>query len=79
VNDSKLIKASKDLLRVIIRRPHAYKFLAKHPTSGIPCLAIMNGKGRLLGGVRIPSADAALDLIGRIERGRKKVTKKRSF
>lgn len=77
--DSKLIKASKDLLRVIIRRPHAYKFLAKHPTSGIPCLAIMNGKGRLLGGVRIPSADAALDLIGRIERARKKVTKKRSF
>ena len=66
MNDPRLIKTSKDMLRVIIRRPHAYKFRRDHPKAAIPCLAIMNGQGKMLGGVRIPSADAVADLTERI-------------
>ena len=68
VNDPKLIKATKNMLRVIIRRPHAYKFRRDHPKAAIPCLAIMNGAGKLLGGTEVPSAKAVETLLELIDR-----------
>ena len=72
MNDSRIINATKNMVRVLIRRPHAYKFRRDHPNAGIPCLAILNGKGRLLGGAKIPSADAVEQLLTVVKRHEKK-------
>ena len=64
MNDPKLIEASKNAVRVLIRRPHAYKFRRDHPKAAIPCLAIMTADGRLLGGTAIPVKNAVATILG---------------
>ena len=64
MNDPKLIEASENAVRVLIRRPHAYKFRRDHPKAAIPCLAIMNADGRLLGGTAVPAKNAVATIVG---------------
>ena len=72
VNDPKLIKATKDAVRVLIRRPHAYKFRRDHPKAAIPSLAVLNAEGRLLGGSALPSGKAVSTIIELLKKHRKK-------
>ena len=53
VNDKRVIKATKNVLRVIVRRPHAYKFKANHRQAPIPGFAVLDSNGKYLGGVRL--------------------------
>ena len=55
-------------MRVVIRRPHAYKFRRDHPKAAIPCLAVMNGDGRLLGGIAVPHKNAVSTIVELLDR-----------
>ena len=59
------------MLRVVIRRPHAYKFRRDHPKAAIPSLAIVDADGRMLGGTAVPSANAVSTILEVIKRHRK--------
>ena len=59
-------------MRVLIRRPHAYKFRRDHPKTAIPCLAIMNAEGRVLGGTAVPATNAVATILGLLEKNRKR-------
>ena len=55
-------------MRVIIRRPHAYKVKAKYPQTPIPGLVVLDAKGAFLGAVPLPDGDAAdrlKEIVGR--------------
>ncbi len=47
------------VVRVIIRRPHAYKFAADHENSPIPGLVLLDAEGKVLGAVGLPVDDPA--------------------
>ena len=49
-------------MRVIIRRPHAYKVKRKYPKTPIPGLVVLDAEGEFLGAVALPSKDAAAKL-----------------
>ena len=51
-------------MRILIRRPHAYKFARDHKNSPIPGLILMNAKGKVLDSLRVPAgADRLVDLL----------------
>lgn len=58
INDGRFIKAANQTVRVIIRRPHAYKVKAKYPDTPIPGLVVLDAEGKFLGAVALPSKDA---------------------
>ena len=58
-----LVKAAKETIRIIIRRPHAYIFRQSHPGATIPGLSVLDKNGRLLGSVKVPSLDAAKKVV----------------
>lgn len=55
-------------MRVIIRRPHAYKIKAKYPKTPIPGLVVLDADGKFLGAVPLPAKDAAAVLTELLER-----------
>ena len=58
MNDEQVIEASKRAVRVIVRRPHAYKFKFEHRKAPIPGLVVLDADGEFVGGVRVPSKNA---------------------
>lgn len=54
LNDPELVKAAQDTVRILIRRPHAYRFRRDHPGAPIPGLVLMDGNGRVLDSTRLP-------------------------
>lgn len=50
-------------MTVIIRRPHAYKFKQQHAESPIPGLVVLDGEGKFLGGVALPSKNAVEEVV----------------
>ena len=54
-------------MRVIIRRPHAYKVKAKYPKTPIPGLVVLDAEGEFLGAVPLPSRNAAAKLAELLE------------
>ena len=63
MNDERLIEASREALRVIVRRPHAYKFQEEHKEAPIPGLVVLDSTGKYLGGVALPSRDAVERIV----------------
>ena len=59
MNDKKVAAAAVEAVRIIIRRPHAYKVRAQYRKAPIPGLLVLDPKGKFLGGVALPSVDAA--------------------
>lgn len=62
MNDSKLIEVAKTAVKVIVRRPHAYKFKQQHEDAPIPGLVVLDAEGKFLGAVALPS-DKAVDRV----------------
>ena len=61
-----MLKAAKNTIRVMIRRPHAYKFARTYKGSQIPGLVLLSAKGKVLGSVRLPApggADKVVELL----------------
>ena len=50
-------------MRIIIRRPHAYTFKGKYNQAPIPGIAVLDENGKMIGGVRLPSANAVEKLL----------------
>ncbi|MFY9341691.1 MAG: hypothetical protein WAT39_04335 [Planctomycetota bacterium] len=50
-------------MRVIVRRPHAYKFKEQHKEAPIPGLVVLGGDGKFVGGVDLPSKNAVADVV----------------
>ena len=51
-------------MRVLIRRPHAYKFARAHPGSQIPGIVLLNTKGKVLAAsTRIPGRGGVEALV----------------
>ncbi len=67
LNDEEFVKAAQDTVRILIRRPHAYKFARAHPGSQIPGIVLLNTKGKVLAAsARIPvrgGVDALVDVL----------------
>lgn len=66
LNDAAVIKAADDTVRILIRRPHAYRFRKDHPGSPIPGLVLMDHKGKVLDSARLPArrgSNALLELL----------------
>ena len=55
-------------MRVIIRRPHAYKIKAKYPEARIPGLVVLDAEGEFLGALALPAKDAAARLAKLLKR-----------
>lgn len=68
MNDKKVIEASKNAVRVIVRRPHAYKFKREHQKAPIPGLVVLDAEGKFVGGVALPSKDAVDKLVEILKR-----------
>lgn len=68
MNDPKVIAAAKNAVKVIIRRPHAYKFKQQHMKAPIPGFVVLDGDGKYLGGVRLPSDDAVEQITRLLKR-----------
>ena len=58
MNDARTIAAVQGMVRIIIRRPHAYAFREQHPKAPIPGLVVLDADGKFQGGVRLPAKDA---------------------
>lgn len=63
MNDKQVIAASDNAVKVIIRRPHAYRFKEQYEAAPIPGLVVLDREGRLVGGVRLPSRDAVARVV----------------
>jgi hypothetical protein len=50
-------------VRIIVRRPHAYKFREQHKDAPIPGLVVLDGDGKFVGGVAMPSKSAVADVV----------------
>ena len=57
-------------MKVIVRRPHAYKFKRQHISAPIPGLAVLDGDGKYLGGVALPSSNAVDKVVELLPRAR---------
>ena len=58
MNDERIIEASENAVKVIVRRPHAYKFKQQYRAAPIPGLVVLDGDGKFVGGVKLPSKNA---------------------
>jgi len=61
--DGRVVEASKDFVKIIIRRPHAYSFRQQHPRAPIPGIAFLDADGKLKGTFVVPEKDAATKLV----------------
>lgn len=68
MNDEQLIAAARDAVRVIVRRPHAYKFRAEYERAIIPGLTVLDAEGRFVGATGLPSPGAAAKVIELLHR-----------
>ena len=50
-------------MRVIVRRPHAYKFRRDHTKAPIPGLVVLDSEGKFVGGVPLPSENAVETIV----------------
>ncbi len=62
MNDQKVVDAARDAVRIIIRRPHAYTFKMMHPFATIPGVTMLDGDGKFVGSVALPSRGAVEEL-----------------
>ncbi len=63
LNDAEFVKAAKDTIRILIRRPHAYKFKRAHAKAPIPGLVLLDARGRMLDSVRLPGRGGVKALL----------------
>ena len=61
------MKASERFVRILIRRPHAYEFRARHAAAPIPAIAFLDGRGELKGTFKLDAAASAAKLAGMLE------------
>ncbi|MHC4514044.1 MAG: hypothetical protein ACYTGW_12890 [Planctomycetota bacterium] len=60
------MKSAAEVLRILIRRPHAYKFRRDHPKSPIPGIVLLDANGKVLASSRLPArggVEALLDVL----------------
>jgi hypothetical protein len=63
LNDEQFVKAAKNTVRILIRRPHAYRFRKDYPGTPIPGLVLMDSKGKVLDSIRLPARGGAKTLV----------------
>ncbi len=51
------------MVRILIRRPHAYRFRRDHPGSPIPGLLLLDAKGKVLESTRLPAPEGVKTLL----------------
>jgi hypothetical protein len=61
-------KASEKFVRVIVRRPHAYRFRKDHPSSPIPGMVILDAEGAFVAGFAFKGEDQAKRLAAELEK-----------
>jgi len=57
------VQAAKDTIRILIRRPHAYKFRQDHAGTPIPGLVLLDVKGSMVGSARLPARGGVKTLL----------------
>ncbi len=58
-----VIEAAQNAVKVIVRRPHAYKFKRQYRSAPIPGFVVLDGDGKYIGGVALPSKDAVAEIV----------------
>lgn len=59
LGDAKVIEAANGFVRLVLRRPHAYKFSADHGDTPIPGLVVLDADGKVVGSLALPAEDSA--------------------
>jgi len=59
------VNASGKFVRLIIRRPHAYRFAQEHKGATIPGIAFLDGEGKLTGNAVLKDAPGLLEEMKR--------------
>ena len=59
LGDAKVVEATGAFVRLILRRPHAYKFSADHGDTPIPGLVVLDAEGKVVASLPLPAEDAA--------------------
>ena len=57
------MKAAQNTVRILIRRPHAYKFGRQYRNSPIPGIVLLNAKGKVLASSRLPARGGVETLL----------------
>jgi hypothetical protein len=68
VNDSRVIAAAKNAVRVIVRRPHAHRFCEQYEDAPLTGFVVLDADGQFVGAVKLPSktaVDTIVDMLGR--------------
>ena len=63
-----VIEAANNAVKVIVRRPHAYKFKRQYKETPIPGFVVLDADGEFVGGVKLPSKNAVaavVELLGK--------------
>ncbi len=55
-------------MRIIVRRPHAYRFREQHEQAPIPGFVVLDHDGTFVGGVPLPSAHAVAKVVELLRR-----------
>lgn len=66
MNDSAVVKASEKFVRVIVRRPHAYKFVEKDQTVAIPGIVLLDAEGNVIGSAHLDSAENLVEKLNEL-------------
>ncbi len=66
MNAATVVKASEKFVRVIVRRPHAYKFVAKDKTIAIPGIVFLDREGNVVGSVQLDSAETLVEKMNNL-------------
>lgn len=70
LDDPRVGQASEKFVCVIVRRPHAYRFLEKDQNVSIPGIVFLDGEGDVLGSARLESAEQLVEKMSSIKQGK---------
>lgn len=59
LGDAKVVEATGAFVRLVLRRPHAYKFSADHGDTPIPGLVVLDAEGKVAASLALPAEDTA--------------------
>ncbi len=66
MNAATVVKASEKFVRVIVRRPHAYKFVEKDKTAAVPGIVFLDQEGNVVGSVQLDSAEKLVEKMNKL-------------
>jgi hypothetical protein len=66
LDDPAVVQASEKFVRVIVRRPHAYRFLQKDRNVAIPGIIFLDSQGAVVATSKLDSAEQLIERMNKV-------------